>query len=132
MLTENAILNQCFRILYQVLKLIATKCPETNLGGEFNVTNLESTVASTTEKFYSNIARSFIPENVYYLLAINCSVSGSTDSFYPYKLLVERYAFLEHMPLTLPDHCNQTLISEIVSHFRAEAFGSNPEYVAQG
>lgn len=132
MLTENAILNQCFRILYQVLKLIATKCPETNLGREFNVTNLESTVTSATEKFYSNIVRSFVPENVYYLLAINCSVSGSTDPFYPYKLLVERYAFLEHMPLTLPDHCNRALINEIMSHFRAEAFGRSPEFVFEG
>lgn len=132
LLEENVILNQCFRILYQVLKLIATKSPDTALPSDFSVENLEKTIASPTEKFYSNIVRSFVPENAYYLLAVNCSVHGPTDSFYPYKLLIERYAFLEHMPLKLPDQYNLTLIQEIISHYDARAFGSNPDYAPRG
>lgn len=132
LLADNAILNQCFRILYQVLKLIATKSPDTTLPSGFSVPNLEETTASPTEKFYSNIVRSFVPENVYYLLAVNCSIGGPSDSFYPYKLLIERYAFLEHMPLNLPEQYNLTLVQEIVSHYSTRAFGNNPDYVPRG
>lgn len=127
LLAHDSMLNQYFRILYQVLKLIATKSPETTLKNGFAVPDLEATKASATEKFYSNIVRSCMPENIYYLLSVNCSTKGADDIFYPYRLLIERYAFLEHMPLQLAKHQNVTLINQIVAHYNPRAFGNNPD-----
>lgn len=130
LLKHDPLLNQYFRILYQILKLIATNGPETSLKNGFSIINLEASTASSMEKFYSNIVRSFIPEDVYYLLAINCYANGPKDSYFPYKLLVERYALFEHMPLILPVHQNRLLINNLVSHYSYTAFGKNSDYPA--
>jgi len=129
LLKHDPLLNQYFRILYQILKLIATSSPGSTLENGFVIAELESTIPSDKEKFYSNIVRSFIPEDVYYLLAINCFCDGVNDPFYPYKLLIERYALLEHMPLTLPKHQNHALINEMMTHYSYAAFGNNSGYV---
>lgn len=128
LLAHDPSLNQYFRILYQVLKFIATNSPDAALHGTFVTANIESTNSSATEKFYSNLVRSFVPENIYYLLAVNCFAKDSEDSYYPYKLLIERYEFLEHMPLNIPEYQNRSLVTQIISHYKATAFGSNPEY----
>lgn len=127
LLDFNPTVNQYFRILYQVLKLIATNNPETSLS-EFTEYQLESTTASITEKFYSNVVRAFIPENVYDLLAINCSITGNSDPYHKYQLLITRYAFLEHMSFSFESTYAGKLSREIAAHYKAEAFGSNAEY----
>ena len=132
LLAHDPLLNQYFRILYQVLKFVATNSPDTALRAPFVTSALESTNASATEKFYANLARSFVPENVYYLLAVNCFAQADSDPYYPYKLLVERYEFLEHMPLVIPENQNRSLIEQMIAHYKAAAFGSNPEYVQHG
>lgn len=132
LLRHNPLLNQYFRILYQILKFIATNSPSTGLIGSFNADNLAGTTASTTEKFYSNIVRSCVPETVYYLLAVNCFTEDSQDTFLPYKLLVERYEFFEHMPLRIPEHQNKALLDNIIAHYKPIAFGSNPDYETRG
>ena len=126
LLAYDPLLNQYFRILYQVLKFVAISAPGSNLSN-FSVCELRTTSASISEKFYSNLVRSFVPENVFYLLSINCYATGESDPYYCYKLLIERYAFLEHMPLRVADNQNQTLITAIVDSYAPQVFGSNPE-----
>jgi len=132
LLKHDPLLNQYFRILYQILKFVATNSPNTSLSGQFNVQSLEDTTPSANEKFYSNIVRSFIPETVYYLLAVNCYTKDSQDPYQPYKLLVERYEFFEHMPLQIPTHQNTELLENIVAHYKPAAFGSNTGYRQRG
>ncbi|NSL55904.1 putative phage abortive infection protein [Uliginosibacterium aquaticum] len=132
LLKHDPLLNQYFRILYQILKFVATNSPNTSLVGHFNVQSLEDTTPSANEKFYSNIVRSFVPETVYYLLAVNCFTKNSQDPYRPYKLLVERYEFFEHMPLRIPDHQNRELLDNLVAHYKPTAFGSNADYGQRG
>lgn len=117
LLKHNPILNQYFRILYQILKFIATKCPESSLRkSEFNLSSFTQTSTSDTEKFYANIVRSFAPENIYYLLAINCFSRGSDDPYFLYQQLIERYEFLEHISFeNTTMQQNQRLLDEIIS-----------------
>jgi uncharacterized membrane protein len=131
LLSHSPVVNQYFRILYQVLKYVAVSAPGTTLK-EFTAPNLEATRASSSEKFYSNIVRAFVPENVYYLLAVNCWSEDRHDTYYPYKLLVERYGFFEHMILSVQKHQNRTLIEEMTRHFSIDAFGTNPHFAASG
>jgi hypothetical protein len=126
LLVHDPLLNQYFRILYQILKFVAISAPGSTLS-DFAVSEMRATSASMSEKFYSNLVRSFVPENVYYLLAINCYATEETDPYYSYKLLIERYAFLEHMPLRVPEHQNQALVTAIVDSYAPQAFGSNPD-----
>ncbi|MGR6805152.1 putative phage abortive infection protein [Sphaerotilus natans] len=126
LLAHDPLLNQYFRILYQILKFVATGAPDSTLS-DFAVSKMRATSASMSEKFYSNLVRSFVPENVYYLLAINCYATEENDPYYSYKLLVERYAFLEHMPLRVPENQNQDLVTAIVDSYAPQAFGNNPD-----
>ena len=128
LLKADDFLNQYFRILYQVLKFVATNCPTSTVYLKFSVENLESTTCSPDEKLYSNIVRSLLSSDVYYLLAINCACENKTDSFYKYRLLIERYSFLEHMPLKISETMNAGLINEILSHYNKRVFGDNREY----
>lgn len=77
-------LNKYFRTLYQLLKFIAHKCPESTLVGEFSRSKLESTVPSETEKVYTNIVRATLDSKLIILLAVNCYCSDKNDSFYKY------------------------------------------------
>lgn len=129
LLAHDPLLNQYFRILYQLLKFISVGAPGSTLP-DFSVRAMTATSASPSEKFYSNIVRSFVPENVYYLLAINCYAVEESDTYYLYRLLIERYSFLEHMPLRLPNHQNQALLNAIVASYALQVFGSNPGVVA--
>ena len=130
LLKENNDLNQYFRILYQVLKFIALRCPGSTAYNNFSVKTLKSTSCSNEEKLYSNIVRALMSDDVYYLLAINCWCADSADSFYKYKLLVERYSFLEHMPLVASAHANVELIQELARSYEESAFGDNQGYLA--
>jgi hypothetical protein len=86
-----------FRILYQLLKLVATRCPGSSLGSEFSAIAITQTKATSDEKIYTNIVRSFLDVDVTQLLAINC-FCHEESTYWLYKCLVERYGFLEHMP----------------------------------
>lgn len=132
LLKHDPLLNQYFRILYQLLKFVATNSPNTSLAAPFDAQVLEATSPSANEKFYSNIVRSFVPETVYYLLAVNCFTKDSQDPYLPYKLLIERYEFFEHMPLIIPKHQNRELLDNIVAHYKPAAFGSNTDYGQRG
>ncbi len=118
-------LNRYFRTLYQLLKFIAHKCPESTLDGEFSRSKLESTTTSETEKTYSNIVRSTLDSKLVILLAVNCYCSDEDDSFYKYLLLIKRYSFLEHMPLSVTNTEKQHVIPALVEYHDPETFGNN-------
>lgn len=124
--SNNQIVGHYFRILYQVLKLIALRCPDTSFRGEFGESNLLEQLPSRDEKFYSNIVRSFLDMRTTQLLAVNCyCVDGKEDPYWNYKCLVERYAFLEHMPLDAPNMNIRDLMGQIVFHYDENAFDRN-------
>lgn len=131
-LNKSQVLNQYFRILYQILKFIAVKCDGTSLEGDFSSKNICMTNASSDEKFYSNIVRSFVGEDLHYLLAINCFAGNDDDQYMKYKKLVERYEFLEHIDLSLVDYddiwVNKKIIYDIVNSYDKKAFGGNVKF----
>jgi len=125
LLTFKPILNQYFRVLYQILKFVASNCPASTVKGKFHRKLLSETECSQEEKLYTNIVRSFLSEDIYYLLAINCFCENQNDHFIEYKILVERYSFFELMPINVPNTYNANIIQEIVDHYSDKAFGKN-------
>jgi len=126
LLSFKPIINQYFRVLYQILKFVASSCPGNTSKGKFREI-LNKTECSQEEKLYANIVRSFLSEDIYYLLAINCYCEDNNDDFFEYKLLIERYSFFEHMPvITVPQTYNVHIIQEILEHYSKTAFGKNP------
>lgn len=129
LLKYNNSINQYFRVLYQLLKFVANNCPDSTIFNVFSVEKLIVTKCSSQEKMYSNIVRSFLPEEIYCLLAINCSCTDKDDHFYKYKLLLERYSLLEHMLLKKESNVNNNLTNEIMCHYQPIAFGDNADYL---
>ncbi|TKB57604.1 putative phage abortive infection protein [Ferrimonas aestuarii] len=118
-------INRYFRTLYQLLKLIANKCPESTLDGDFTIENLQSTKCSETEKMYSNIVRTTLDSKLIILLAVNCYCADEDDPFYKYYLLIKRYAFLEHMPLSVTKSEEPFVAKALVNCYGKDAFGNN-------
>jgi len=88
---ETPLLDNIFRLLYQILKYIYEKHPSEK--GDSNIYEREN---------YSDIVRSFLPEILFWLLAVNASIYKKD----PYKKnleyyheLIEKFAFLEDMKL---------------------------------
>lgn len=129
LLEYNNSINQYFRVLYQLLKFVANNCPDSTILNVFSVEKLIVTKCSSQEKMYSNIIRSFLPEEIYCLLAINCSCSDKDDQFYKYKLLLERYSLLEHMLLKEQSNVNNALTKEIMCHYKPITFGDNVDFI---
>lgn len=96
---RNAELCSYFRVLYQLLKFVAV-----NFGSNINDAHtlpkeLFFTCVDNKEKFYTSLIRSFIPSDIVKLLAVNCYAPlGSSDGYYKYHQLIERYSLLEHYP----------------------------------
>ncbi|MEI6336190.1 MAG: putative phage abortive infection protein [Methylococcaceae bacterium] len=95
---NNHICGHYFRVLYQLLKFIATNSPDSLIGNSFDTDKIENEKVSYNEKMYSNIVRSFLGYQITQLLAINCYCKEENDTYWRFKLLIERYAFFEHMP----------------------------------
>lgn len=116
-----------FRCLYQILKFVAIKCPGTSIGPAFENAALLNDPVTIEEKFYTNIVRSFLNYEMTQLLAVNCCVQDHDDSYYKYKLLIERYSFLEHMPFeTSMDSAHpNSLLSQARKIYRPVAFGKS-------
>ncbi|HCG6618079.1 TPA: hypothetical protein NJ225_004697, partial [Vibrio parahaemolyticus] len=108
-----------FRVLYHILKFILEN-------SSFNAEPMlfEAAVekeVTRTEKFYSNIVRSFLNKEVIQLLAINCVVEDPLDPYYKYRQLVERYSLLEHL------HIDDEWQKELFKKYDKSAFGEHPE-----
>lgn len=122
-------INHYFRIIYQILKFIFTN----NYNSDFKDSLDNVRDATPTEKFYSNIVRSFLNHEITLLLAINCiNLKDSqhtfescddidTDYIYfdDFKKLIEHYSLLEHIENILD-------IPNIIDFYEKKAFGKNP------
>ncbi|EEZ80896.1 hypothetical protein HUO05_25700 (plasmid) [Vibrio alginolyticus] len=108
-----------FRVLYHILKFILE-----NSRFDAEPMLFEAAVekkVTRTEKFYSNIVRSFLNKEVIQLLAINCVVVDPLDPYYKYRQLVERYSLLEHL------HIDAEWQKELFGKYDKSAFGEHPE-----
>lgn len=119
---QNSLLKQYFIILFQILKFISLSLSKDIEGktdnkitiNDFSHDNQQSReklsnhYINPQEKIYSNILRSFIPNDILKLLILNClsldenSKEHNFKTFYNFQGLLNRYQFLEHLYLTTP------------------------------
>ncbi len=77
------------------------------------------------KKFYSNILRSSLHQDILFTLAINCCRKDISE-MEKYKNLLEKYAFFEHMPFKLlPDKNYSMILALLPFHYQNEAFGKS-------
>ncbi|MCR9935643.1 hypothetical protein NB618_04200 [Vibrio antiquarius] len=129
---DDAQLCRYFRMLYQLLKFIATNHVG-NASRDFSNEYLCSPVLDQ-EKRYASLVRSMLPQNVLGLLAVNCCDGyDSNHSYHKYFLLIQRYAFLEHLnvnsPLALSGGIHgfprENAMATIIKTYDYQAFGSS-------
>ncbi|MBK8814939.1 MAG: hypothetical protein IPN42_05260 [Methylococcaceae bacterium] len=120
----NNICGHYFRVLYQLLKFVATNCPGGMIGQQFETDKIIDSFVSSDEKMYSNIVRSFLGYEVTQLLAINCFCQTPEDTHWKFKLLIERYSFLEHMPFTVYNKTNN-LLDKTKTYYKPATFDNS-------
>lgn len=121
---KNDICGHYYRILYQLLKFIATNIPGGNIGVSFYAKDIQSLPLTENEKMYSNIIRSFLNHDTVQVLAVNCFCTSEDSTYWRYKLLLERYEFLEHMPFSVSEKVNKVLTAT-KSFYECSAFGKS-------
>lgn len=111
-----------FRILYQLLKFVATNAPGSKVSTGFEIKELEKDT-SDAEKMYSNIIRASLPNDLIPLVVVYayCEKGAIDYSYYKFRLLVERYAFFENH---LFETSNDSIYLESWSFFALRAFGN--------
>ena len=115
-----------FRILYQLLKFVAINSPDSQIGLDFNAENIKNSPVSLNEKMYSNVIRALLTNEIVQLLAVNCYCeNGESDSYWKYKLLIDRYALFEHAPFRFcsKGYDDDAIFSEIRNFYDGKAFG---------
>ena len=85
---------------------------------------IENEKVTDNEKMYSNIVRSFLGYWITQLLAINCYCKDEMDTYWRFKLLIERYAFFEHMPFE-SDKKESSLLKKTEGFYKSSAFGNS-------
>lgn len=120
---HNYLCGHYFRVLYQLLKFVATSITSSKIGNDFTSDILLLSPLAPNEKMYSNIVRSFINYDLAQLLAVNCYCESESNTYWKYKLLLERYEFLEHMPFEVNGKQNLMLSSTV--HYYQKAFGDS-------
>ncbi|MEH0693097.1 putative phage abortive infection protein [Vibrio alginolyticus] len=137
----DAQLSTYFRMLYQLLKFVATSNVENN-SRDFSKEYLGSPVPEG-EKRYASLIRSMLPNDVLGWLSVNCIEGVDSEHLYnKYFLLIERYAFLEHFNFkdkllfkyTQPvsgrvKEC-PSVIAIVLQKYTHHAFGSNENLIA--
>ena len=106
---SNRVLKNYFMTLFQILKYI----------NEFAKRN------EINAKFYTNIIRALIDDEILRLLAINCV---SYSDFIEYKNYIEEYAFFEHIYLEESKEETKTIL-EILQEYKLSAFDKNTTLV---
>lgn len=103
-------------LIYQTLKLIKNS-------------------SISNKKFYTNILRSSLNQDILFTLAINCCRKDINMD--KYKKLLEDYAFFEHMPFKLSSEDGYSMIlAFLLLNYEASAFGDSEykkeldEYIA--
>lgn len=121
---EEVELSQYFRILYQILKFVATyNVLNTDHKFDDEYLDSEKNISIEYEKMYTSLVRGFVPVKLLPILAINCiPTDGGLHNLAKYRKLLDRYEFLEHIQLkSLPDNPTTFLILERYS----KALGKN-------
>ncbi|MFM2625648.1 putative phage abortive infection protein [Vibrio owensii] len=108
MRSSNHECNHLFRLIYQLLKFVYSYHHE-----------LDAKCTIKSEKFYTNILRSFIDKNTLVLLAVNCVKSSEPDDFEKYRFLIERYELLEHFEFS------DVWQERLIEMYSPRAFGAN-------
>lgn len=108
-----------FRILYHILKFILENNRFDTEPMPFELAI--KTSVTKTEKFYSNIIRSFLNKDIVQLLAMNCVAEEPSNAFYKYRQLIERYSLLEHL------HIEFEWQKELFEKYDKSAFGEHLE-----
>lgn len=102
---SKRVLKNYFMTLFQILKYI----------NEYAKRN------AIDSKFYSNIIRALIDDEILRLLAINCV---AYPDFIEYKKYIEEYAFFEHIYLDESKEEIKTIL-EILAEYKLPAFDKN-------
>jgi len=121
----NSHCGHYFRVLYQLLKFIAINVPGGTIGPDFTAKKIQNEKLSDDEKMYTNIVRSFLGYEITQLLSINCYCTDENDTYWKYRLLIERYAFLEHMPLEVNGFGTHKVLEEVAERYKGSAFGNS-------
>lgn len=114
-INESPQINSYLRVAYQVLKFVDESCPD-------------------DRRKYSRIFRSFLSNELVFLLALNSAQKAGSGEFKfsKYKSLIEEYGILEHLYFS----CHNTSVSKfkksnnflILKRFRDAAFGDGINY----
>lgn len=112
--------NYLFRIIYQLLKFILVNHSNANRRMDVEFSSLLRSPVTASEKFYSNIVRSFLNKQMLHLLAMNCIELNDGNDFSKFKALVERYELLEHFNFEYP------WMHSIIEQYNIKAFGDHP------
>ena len=120
---QNPLLKRYFIILFQILKIISLSLSKDmeektdnkkitindfSHDNEQSREKLSNLYINPQEKIYSDILRSFIPNDIFKLLIFNCLHLNQGDKgidssiFYNFQGLINRYNFLEHLNLPIP------------------------------
>lgn len=106
---EKRSIKNYFMTLYQILKFVDNKSKKYNIDG----------------KFYTNIIRALIDDEVLRTLALNCI---TFHQFTDYKKYIEKYEFFEHIYVEKKNNETATVL-EILSSFDKKAFGKNADLI---
>lgn len=109
-------INSYLRVAYQVLKFVDENCPD-------------------DKRKYSRIFRSFLSNELVFLLALNSANRNEEESFkfLKYKRLIERYEILEHLYISFERQSINDFIRSnnylILVRFKKSAFGDCVNYM---
>lgn len=126
---KNNLCGHYFRALYQLLKFVFMSIPDSTTNRVFDADKIKKEELTNSEKMYSNIVRSFLGHDITELLSINCYCNDPKDTYWKYKCLIERYAFLEHMPFD-ETYRSKNILEKTIDSYDICAFGDN-EYVSK-
>ena len=108
MLINRLHLEQYFRAIYTTLKFIE-----------------ESKLVYKDRKRYSNILRAQLSNDELFFLGYNCLID---KKFIPFKMLLEKYTFLKHLPQDEKDYLIQQDGLDNTAFYHLRAFDKNAKF----
>ena len=102
-------LKSYFNLLFQILKFISISLSKNSESNNSEEEKLSHEYINSQERMYSDILRSFIPNIILKLLALNCltidkfSQDYELETFCNFQGLLNRYALLEQLQLVFTD-----------------------------
>ncbi len=125
------VLGNChpmYNFLFEFLYYVYVNIPNSEYDPSGNVdSGISNNELAEDELMYSNIIRAILLPETLHILAVLCDCKTRGDSYYRFRLLVERYRFFEKMPIVANGKKARKLIG-IQSRYNS-AFG-NSMYIA--